>query len=210
VPLTPTAEIVDAAVRGGHGVGAFNVIQLEHAYAVVAGAEQAGSPVLLQISENCVRYHGSLAPLVIAALALAAEAAVPVAVHLDHVESARLVDEAVEIGVGSVMFDASTLSYEDNVAATKDIARRRRAREVWAEGVGGGGPVVVGQALRHRAAGRGQRHLDDQAAVLLPDVVDEAHGHDVEAELGIDDPAQRLAHELHAVLSHGTDLLGSL
>jgi fructose-bisphosphate aldolase class II len=133
VPLTPTAEIVDAAVRGGHGVGAFNVIQLEHAYAVVAGAERAGSPVLLQISENCVRYHGSLAPLVTAALTVAAEATVPVAVHLDHVESSPLVDEAIELGVGSVMFDASKLSYEDNVATTRAVTRRCRAREVWVE-----------------------------------------------------------------------------
>jgi fructose-bisphosphate aldolase class II len=50
-----------------HGLGAFNVVLLEHAEAIVAGAERAGAPVVLQISENCIRYHGSLAPLTSAA-----------------------------------------------------------------------------------------------------------------------------------------------
>ena len=60
--LTPTGEIMAAAAGAGGGVGAFNVIQLEHAEALVAGAESAGAPVILQISENAVRYHGALEP----------------------------------------------------------------------------------------------------------------------------------------------------
>lgn len=122
MPLTPTAAILAAAVRGGHGVGAFNVIQLEHAEALVTGAEQAGAAVVLQISENCVRYHGSLAPIVLATLAVAQSAAVPVSVHLDHIESVALVEEGVKLGVGSVMFDASALPYADNVAKTGTVA----------------------------------------------------------------------------------------
>ena len=58
----PFVELLDAARAAGRGAGAFNVILLEHAEALVAGAEQAGSPVILQISENCVRYHRALAP----------------------------------------------------------------------------------------------------------------------------------------------------
>ena len=53
-------EVLAEAVAGGRGVGAFNVIQLEHAEALVAAAEQTGLPVVLQISENAVRYHGHL------------------------------------------------------------------------------------------------------------------------------------------------------
>ena len=76
----------------GRGVGAFNVIGIEHAEAIVAGAEAAGAPVVLQISENCVRYHGALAPIALAALAIAGAAAVPVAVHLDHATGEDLVE----------------------------------------------------------------------------------------------------------------------
>ena len=57
MPLVPTADLVAAAVAAGCGLGAFNVITLEHAEAIVAGAESAGLPVALQISENCVRFH---------------------------------------------------------------------------------------------------------------------------------------------------------
>ncbi|NUT99623.1 MAG: class II fructose-bisphosphate aldolase [Saccharothrix sp.] len=131
--LRPTAAIVSAAVEGGHGVGAFNVIQLEHASAIVAGAELAGTAVLLQISENCVRYHRSLAPLLEAALAVAAESSVPVAVHLDHVESVPLVREGALHRIGSVMFDASTAPYDENVVLTKEVAEFCHARGIWVE-----------------------------------------------------------------------------
>jgi fructose-bisphosphate aldolase, class II len=120
--LTPTAEIIAAAVRGSRGVGAFNVIQLEHAEALVAGAETVGAPVILQISENAVRYHGALEPLALATLAVARAAHVPVAVHLDHATDVSLVRLAVELGFGSVMYDASTLPYVDNVTTTAEVA----------------------------------------------------------------------------------------
>ena len=118
---TPTAEIVGVAAAAGRGVGAFNVIQLEHASAIVAGAEAAGAPVVLQISENAVRYHGSLEPLALATLAVARASSVPVAVHLDHATDVSLVHEAVRLGFVSVMYDASTTSYADNVASTSDV-----------------------------------------------------------------------------------------
>lgn len=121
MPLASTDDIIGAARADGRGVGAFNVIQIEHAEAIVAGAQQAGLPVILQISENTVRYHGSLAPIGLASLALARAATVPVAVHLDHAESADLVREAVELGFTSVMFDASRLPYEENLAQTRTV-----------------------------------------------------------------------------------------
>ncbi|GAA2781771.1 class II fructose-bisphosphate aldolase [Crossiella cryophila] len=133
MPLRPTGEIVAAAVAAGRGVAAFNVIQLEHAEALVTGAERAGAPVVLQISQNCVKYHGALAPIGLATLAVARAAAVPVAVHLDHAEDPDLVREAVTLGFTSVMFDASTLDYADNVAATKEITAHCHAHGVYVE-----------------------------------------------------------------------------
>lgn len=133
MPLVPTGDIVAAATDTGTGVGAFNVIQLEHAQAIVAGAEAAGKPVILQISENCVRYHGALEPICVATLAVARAAAVPVAVHADHITREDLVHAAVDLGVGSVMFDASVLDYDNNVAETAAVAAWCHQRGVWVE-----------------------------------------------------------------------------
>lgn len=115
-------------LRGtGRGIGAFNAIMLEHAEAIVGGAEDAGLPVILQISQNAVRYHGSLAPFAAACRSMAGSARVPVVVHLDHAEDEELVDEAVRLGITSVMFDAAELPYEDNVARTRAVAERCHA-----------------------------------------------------------------------------------
>jgi fructose-bisphosphate aldolase, class II len=131
--ITPTGEIVDAARAGGRGVGAFNVIQIEHAEAIVAGAENAGTPVILQVSENAVRYHGALEPLAHATLAVARLSSAPVAVHLDHATDVELVNQAVALGFGSVMYDASVMSYADNVAATAAVVRHCHSRGVYVE-----------------------------------------------------------------------------
>jgi fructose-bisphosphate aldolase class II len=133
VPPAATGELVAAAARAGRGIGAFNVIQLEHAEGIVAGAEAAGLPVILQISANTVGYHGRLAPIGHAALAVAAAAAVPVAVHLDHATDADLVWEALDLGIGSVMYDASRLDYAGNVAATAEVVARCHDAGCWVE-----------------------------------------------------------------------------
>ena len=108
MPLARTADLVAAAYRAGSGVVAFNVINLEYAQAIVAGAEKADRPAILQISENAVKFHhGRLAPIAAATTAVAATAAVPLSVHLDHVEDERLLYASAENGFSSVMFDAS-------------------------------------------------------------------------------------------------------
>jgi fructose-bisphosphate aldolase class II len=114
-------------------VGAFNAILLEHAEAIVAGAEQADLPVILQISQNAIRYHGSLEPFAVACLRLAAGASVPVLVHLDHIEDRRLVDEGLALGIRSVMFDAAALSYEANVDRTREVTGKCHAAGCWVE-----------------------------------------------------------------------------
>jgi fructose-bisphosphate aldolase class II len=120
MPIARTADLVAAAHRGGYGLAAFNVITLEHAEAIVAGAERVDKPVILQISENAVKFHhGRLRPIAAATTAVADAAAVDVAVHLDHVEDEDLLHACAQTGATSVMFDASKLDYEDNVAATK-------------------------------------------------------------------------------------------
>lgn len=121
MPLVPLPELLDPAARDRHGVGAFNVIQLEHAEAIMTGAETAAAPVVVQVSENTISYHGSAAPILAACLRLAEEAPVPVTVHLDHATSPELVREAVRLGVRSVMFDASTRPHDENVRLTTEV-----------------------------------------------------------------------------------------
>ncbi|MGB7449744.1 MAG: class II fructose-bisphosphate aldolase [Ornithinimicrobium sp.] len=130
MPLVTTEEIVRDAHGAGRGVAAFNVITLEHAEAIVLGAEHARVPVVLQISQNAVKFHGGrLGPVAAAARAVAAEAKVDVSVHLDHVDDPGLLHQTAGCGLSSVMFDASHLDYADNVAATEAAA-------TWAHGHG--------------------------------------------------------------------------
>lgn len=128
--LTP---LLAEASADGRAVAAFNVIQIEHAEAYAAAAERVGLPVVMQISENCVRYHGSLAPLAAATLAIADACAQPVVVHLDHAEDVDLVEEAVRLGLTSVMFDASTLPDDANRAATRRVVDLCRSAGVSVE-----------------------------------------------------------------------------
>ncbi|MDG6107500.1 class II fructose-bisphosphate aldolase [Dactylosporangium aurantiacum] len=132
--FSPTGEIVEAARAAGVGVGAFNVITVEHAEAIVAGAEAAGHPVVLQISENAVKFHGGrLGPIAAAARRVAELAAVPVGLHLDHVEDDELFDQAAAHGFGSAMYDASRLPFAANVAATRAATARGHAAGIWVE-----------------------------------------------------------------------------
>ncbi|MBF4993416.1 class II fructose-bisphosphate aldolase family protein [Arthrobacter gandavensis] len=131
--LTPTRALVQSAAAAGTGIGAFNVLHLETAEAIVQGAEAAGLPVILQVSENCAAYHGALEPLARACLSVAAGAAVPVALHLDHAEDEDLAYQAVDLGFGSVMFDGSRLPYAENVAATARVVKHAEAAGVFVE-----------------------------------------------------------------------------
>jgi len=133
MPQATMGEIIGPARAAGRGVGAFNVIGIEHAEAIVTGAEAADAPVVLQISENCAAWHGALEPIARACLAVARAAAVPVAVHLDHATSPELVRAASSFGLGSVMYDASGLEYDGNVRATAEVATWCHDRGVWVE-----------------------------------------------------------------------------
>ena len=121
--LSSTGDLVAAARIAGRAVAAFNVITLEHAEGIVAGAEHAGAAVILQISENAVKFHGGrVLPIAAAARKVAEGAGVPVSLHLDHVESEDLLHQAADAGFSSVMFDASHSDYAENVASTRRAA----------------------------------------------------------------------------------------
>ncbi|WP_309062503.1 class II fructose-bisphosphate aldolase [Streptomyces sp.] len=134
MPLTTTGELVTRATANRSAIASFNVITLEHVEAVIAGAESVHAPVVLQVSENAVKFrHGRLLPLARAAVAAAERAAVPVALHLDHVQSDALLRQAPDAGFGSVMYDAARLPYTENLAATRAAADWAHAHGLWIE-----------------------------------------------------------------------------
>ncbi|WP_308798234.1 class II fructose-bisphosphate aldolase [Agromyces silvae] len=128
-----TLDLVSGARDRRTGVGAFNVVLLEHAEAIAEGAERSRRPVVFQISQNCVAYHGGLAPIALATLSIARSLSVPALVHLDHADDVELVHEAVGLGFDSVMFDASTLPYAENVRLTAEVAAFCHERGVLVE-----------------------------------------------------------------------------
>jgi fructose-bisphosphate aldolase class II len=134
VTLVRTADLVAGAVAGRTAVLAFNVITLEHAEGILAGAERAGHPVVLQLSQNAISYHpGGGAPLLAACSALAATLPGRASIHLDHITDPGLLDLASEPGVSSVMFDASADDDEANVARTREAARLLHGRGLFVE-----------------------------------------------------------------------------
>jgi fructose-bisphosphate aldolase class II len=165
--LTPLRDVLVEAREAGRAVAAFNVIHLEHAEALTGAAEQVGLPVVLQISENTVTFHGSLAPLAAATRVLAERASVPVVLHLDHAVSEPLVEEALGLGFTSVMFDGSRLADAENRAVTRAVVQRCHAAGVSVEaelGEIGGKDGVHAPGVRTRP--------DEAAAFALDTGVD--------------------------------------
>ncbi len=127
-------QLVNDAIQTGQAIGAFNVITLEQAEGIVAGAERVGRPVVLQLSENAVRFHGGrVGPIAAALHEIASAASVPVALHLDHVESADIQDQAGPAGLTSIMVDAGRLAYGENVDYTTTAARDLHERGLFVE-----------------------------------------------------------------------------
>ena len=146
--MRPTEPIIGA--HPGRAVGAFNAILLEHAEAIVAGAEDAGLQVVVQISQNAVAYHGSLRPFALACLALADAATVPVVVHLDHVEDEALIalmlEEILAEGGHEVVGPAATM--EQALALCEDAPPQLALLDITLQG--GGNGLEVARALFRR------------------------------------------------------------
>jgi fructose-bisphosphate aldolase class II len=115
------SELLTKAKKNSYAVGAFNVYDLEYVKGIIEGGEEENSPLILQISEGVISYFG-LNNILKPCLLMAEEAKIPVCVHLDHAKSFELVIKAVNAGFPSVMFDGSSLTYEENLNITKKIA----------------------------------------------------------------------------------------
>lgn len=121
MPLTTTETMLNKARAGHYAVGAFNAENMEMVQAIVAAAEEADAPVIIQTTPGTVRYAG-LALYRANAAAAARSAKVPVAMHLDHGDSFDLAVQALREGYTSIMIDGSRHALEENIAVTKSVA----------------------------------------------------------------------------------------
>jgi tagatose 1,6-diphosphate aldolase GatY/KbaY len=123
--LIPTNQLLQTAQENGYAIGAFNVYNLEGALAVVAAAETELSPAILQIHPGALKHGGG--PLLALCLRAAEQAAVPMAVHLDHCADSEVIRSALADGLISIMADGSHLDYKQNIAFTRAMVERVHA-----------------------------------------------------------------------------------
>lgn len=133
MPLVSLRSLLDSAEQGKYAVGAFNCNNMEIVQAIVEAAEESRSPVILQASQGAIKYAG-LSYIVGMVKTAAAEATVPMALHLDHGTDFNTVVACIRSGFSSVMFDGSQYPKEENIARTKEIVRIAHAVGVSVEG----------------------------------------------------------------------------
>ena len=119
--LVTTTEMFKKAYDGGYAIGAFNVNNMEIVQGITEAAGELKSPVILQVSKGARAYanHTYLVKLVEAAVLECPN--IPIALHLDHGDSYELCKSCIDGGFTSVMIDASSKSFEENIALTKKV-----------------------------------------------------------------------------------------
>ncbi len=120
MPLVTTTEMFKKAYEGGYAVGAFNVSNMEMIQAIVEAANECHSPVILQVSAGARKYAN---PVYLRHLVQAAVETtdIPVAMHLDHGADFEICKASIDGGFTSVMIDASSKPWEENIAITKKV-----------------------------------------------------------------------------------------
>jgi ketose-bisphosphate aldolase len=119
-------------LAGKYAVGAFNILDYNSAKAVVRAAEQTDSPVIIQTSAKTVVFWGA-ASIITWIRELAESSAVPIALHLDHCKDLELIRQCIQAGWTSVMIDASSKPFEENLAASQTVVKMARPKNVTVE-----------------------------------------------------------------------------
>lgn len=173
MPMVSMRQILDEAAKGGYGVGAFNVNNMEQIQAIMEAARETRSPVIVQASRGARSYAQDryLYHLMLAAVELYPE--IPVALHLDHGNSPETCRSAIEMGFTSVMMDGSLMpdgktpsTFDYNVKVTREVVEMAHEKGVSVEGELG---VLGGIEDGHGAGVSGLAHLTDpdQAAEFV-------------------------------------------
>ena len=120
MPIVTSTEMFKKAYEGHYAIGAFNVNNMEIIQGITEAAAEVRSPLILQVSAGARKYakHVYLMKLIEAAIE---DTDLPICVHLDHGDSFELCKSCIDGGFTSVMIDASSKSFEENIAITKQV-----------------------------------------------------------------------------------------
>ena len=120
MPLVTSKEMFEKAYKGGYAIGAFNVNNMEIIQGITGAASKLNAPVILQVSKGARAYanHTYLVKLVEAAVI---ETGLPICLHLDHGDSFELCKSCIDDGFTSVMIDASSKPFAENIALTRQV-----------------------------------------------------------------------------------------
>ena len=120
MPLVTTKEMFKKAYDGGYAIGAFNVNNMEIVQGITEAAKEVNAPLILQVSKGARAYanHTYLIKLVEAAII---ETGLPICLHLDHGDSFELCKSCIDGGFTSVMIDASSKPFAENIEITKKV-----------------------------------------------------------------------------------------
>ena len=124
--LVNTREMFAKAIKGGYAIPAFNFNNMEQLQAIIKASAETKSPVILQVSKGARNYANQtlLRYMAQGAVEYAKELGwehPQICLHLDHGDSFELCKSCVDFGFSSVMIDASSLPYEENIALTKKV-----------------------------------------------------------------------------------------
>ncbi|MBS6372248.1 MAG: class II fructose-1,6-bisphosphate aldolase [Lawsonibacter sp.] len=121
MPLVTTTEMFKKAYDGGYAIGAFNVNNMEIVQGITEAAQEEKAPLILQVSKGARAYanHTYLVKLVEAAVIECPD--IPIALHLDHGPDFETCKACIDGGFTSVMIDASSKPFEENIAITKKV-----------------------------------------------------------------------------------------
>ena len=126
-------DVLLDAKKGKYAVGLFNTVNLEMAKGVIGAAEELHSPVIIGTAEVLTCYS-TIDELAYFLIPIAKKAKVPVVLHFDHGYTEDLIKKAIRYGFTSVMYDCSTMSFEDNIAAVARMVKYCHLRNVTVEG----------------------------------------------------------------------------
>jgi len=133
MPAVSMPEILKPAFEQRYGVGAFNIVNDLTMEAILTAAAEVKSPVIIQVSVKTVKVLGaSLIQIMFAEMA--AKVPIPATLHLDHCPDVRVIEECLEAGWNSVLFDGSGLNYEDNLKRTKEVVALAKRHGAAVEG----------------------------------------------------------------------------
>jgi ketose-bisphosphate aldolase len=132
MPLENMKAMLGKASDEGYAVGAFNILDYNSTKAVAQAAEQTNAPVIIQTSAKTVIFWGASA-IISWIKQLAGPSSVPVALHLDHCKDLDLITECIESGWTSVMIDASSKPFEENLALSLQVVQMARPKNITVE-----------------------------------------------------------------------------